>query len=383
MKGIRMQNKYIETPIQLMTEFSDSSGNSNVTYVDSVQNIFALIPGSSHNGNRRDPNPWSYNLYEYKTSGGFFSETYDDGVYSYRSRSDVRPLLTPDLGLDSALRQADEKAMEKLYNLVRGDLDVSVDAFQARQTAKMFSLSDQFRNMFRRRVSVLNKAGSAWLQYVYGWKPLASTIYGVANESMRFANNYVQNFTASGSVRVNHSVKDLIPIGGDSFPGVYKYTGDARVRYGCRFLLDDGTDYRRFSSLNPLSIAWELLPWSFVVDWAFNVGSYLRHAESALLYGSNFQSGYKTTTAAVTINWRGGGSKKSGPRTYSGAASGSYRNISVHREILSTTPYPRPPRVDLELGSGRLLNAAALLSQFITSAPTRSRGPRQFGSYTE
>lgn len=54
--------------------------------------------------------------------------------------------------------------------------------------------------------------------------------------------------------------------------------------------------------LNPALIAWDLVPYSFVLDWIMPIGNYL-HALSAYA-GVTFKAGYLTKYADVTVNAR-------------------------------------------------------------------------------
>jgi hypothetical protein len=49
--------------------------------------------------------------------------------------------------------------------------------------------------------------------------------------------------------------------------------------------------------LNPLQVAWELVPFSFVVDWILPIGSFLEAATGTI--GTTFDSGYTTYGLSV------------------------------------------------------------------------------------
>jgi hypothetical protein len=114
--------------------------------------------------------------------------------------------------------------------------------------------------------------------------------------------------------------------------------------------------------MNPVSIGWELLPYSFVVDWFYDVGSYVRNWESAILYRSAAKGGW------VTHGWIAGRDCRvedvktdlSGNiNTYNlyGARTDSYK----HRQPFAYAPRPVKPRFEVDLGWRRLLSAASLL----------------------
>lgn len=57
-----------------------------------------------------------------------------------------------------------------------------------------------------------------------------------------------------------------------------------------------------FGLTNPASLAWELLPWSFVVDWFVNVGNVLASMDNTLFY-SDFRW-YVASTQYYAINYK-------------------------------------------------------------------------------
>ena len=296
----------------------------------------------------------------------------------------------PELDLSSYLSLNDlpsvanvsNKALSKLNSKVRTSLDLSISAFEWRQTARMVSqlspagLANMERELFRklslrkdwRRITKL--PADLWLQYQYGFKPLMSDIWSAADEAIRVARNGLQSFEASSWSPLDGLNFDLGENGYGSL-SVGNVKGKQIVKYG--LILDAGiTDanrYQHFTSLNPVSIAWELLPYSFVVDWFVDVGTTLRSYETSLLNNVAFKSGYRTE-----LHYLDGDLVKRYPNRDSanqyiiypqGQTPGTYHFSYMDRSILSAYPLPSLPRFKSNLGSERLLSAAALLAQFL------------------
>jgi hypothetical protein len=124
----------------------------------------------------------------------------------------------------------------------------------------------------------------------------------------------------------------------------------------------------RWTSLNPLSIAWELIPYSFVIDWFYDAGTYLRNLESALLYNNVFNGGYVSELYAYdgTERTQKYFTYKVGiyTRYYTNTARRSRKRNFVRTKLLSY-PLPRAPSISTDLSSARLLSAAALLRQLL------------------
>jgi hypothetical protein len=126
-------------------------------------------------------------------------------------------------------------------------------------------------------------------------------------------------------------------------------------------------DIRRWTSLNPASIAWELMPYSFVVDWFYDIGGMLRRFESALLYGKQFKKGYQSELYYHHSAFQRNGLQDSvlpGYQFY-GELTAWVRRVQFERIVFASLPTGQLPTIRADLGSSRLLSAAALLSQFL------------------
>lgn len=109
-----------------------------------------------------------------------------------------------------------------------------------------------------------------WLELQYGWKPLLSDVYQGA---MRLKQPREWVFKVSSK----HN-QDTLPLIWNSYPGVHDVLCNGSLResvtiYGINTEVMD--DYVGFGLDDPASLLWEVLPWSFIVDWMFSVGDYL------------------------------------------------------------------------------------------------------------
>lgn len=116
---------------------------------------------------------------------------------------------------------------------------------------------------------------SRWLEYQYGFKPLLSDIYGSAEA---LATELIQGklvFVSASAKKEKLSSDVSATSDGGRYPRNWTETSTSRIR--ARYRIRD-TSIKQFSQLgftNPLLLAWEFIPFSFVVDWLVPVGNWL------------------------------------------------------------------------------------------------------------
>lgn len=297
---------------------------------------------------------------EYRYSSGSFEWTSGPAL----SLSTSGWNFSPGYSWDSLYNEA----LDRFYKTVRGDLDLSIDIAESRQTLKMLKLSDQLLDVTRtfvKRFGYTKVASNLWLQYQYGIKPLLNSIWGVADELIRIVINKVTKYRARASSRFypSHAQINAI-VGVANFP-IASSNIKTSVTIGGNILSDE-LDLARWTSLNPISIAWELLPFSFVYDWFLNIGGYLRSWESALLYNNKWRGGYvtKLVTGVAHIDWKTSGETSPGYPFWTNWK-GTLRNVDLDRQPLGSPPTPVLPSLEVNMGSSRMLSAAALLGQML------------------
>lgn len=204
--------------------------------------------------------------------------------------------------------------------------------------------------------------GDTWLELQYGWKPLLSDVHGAMEELRKHDADSPgrYRFSAKGSARDKYSNKY------EELNGDIVETGYETANYGCFVRLDAQVDSGLMASLaaggftNPLSVAWELVPFSFVADWFMPIGEYLNLKDAwvgyAFLGGSSTTRFYGTRTSCEQHRI---GSILSSLRYWSysrGLSSKKY----VNREVFGTPPTSQLP-VKNPMSMGHVANALALL----------------------
>jgi len=127
----------------------------------------------------------------------------------------------------------------------------------------------------------LSFVADTFLEFHFGWEPLVQDIYDAAS----VLSEPVMD------LRVTGRGKDIRELRGSGIsPGVWRNEGvqiyEAKA-YVTGFIRVTNPNVGLLAQLglaNPLSLAWELVPYSFVVDWFVNVSDYLEQFDESLGY---------------------------------------------------------------------------------------------------
>lgn len=123
----------------------------------------------------------------------------------------------------------------------------------------------------------LDSVSSDWLALQYGWLPLLSDIHGAAELIAHQQNvSFVKKYEASIVRRVNLDGKYWHS--GTTPSAGYVYSrASSSISKRLRVEVSAPPNVTSILGLqNPLSVVWELTPWSFVVDWFIPIGDYLQ-----------------------------------------------------------------------------------------------------------
>lgn len=389
------------TTLKSVIEYVDGGGHSTFVPAIEFEDIFSVpLQYENVHGDHERANDVQFTHQIIQYMRGSIKTISDDGdlLDEVRGPLGYPPLFVSDIGAGSPV--AYNKAMASHYDKVREQVDWAVNILQARQTAglggsvlrlesqlirlvnhvKRFRPTDlkKWYAAYKRRGSpskvgdstsaALRELGNRWLEYIYGIKPLCQDIHDTVASLNRGASKPL-TVGGRGSDIDEFSVLANWNYNGYTYPMTGKVKRSRRCQIIGRYKIPDSAILRLadFTSLSPASIAWEMIPYSFVVDWVYNVGGYLRDLETSMMYERYWLDGYMTITEKVdvecdvlTVLRLGGGLRKQVILT-GGTNSMRYKLRTKAR----FAPLPRLPVVDVKLGSGRLLNAAALLSQFL------------------
>lgn len=143
-----------------------------------------------------------------------------------------------------------------------------------------------------------------WLEYQYGWLPLLSDIHGGC-EALAKEIQGGKMIMLSLSDRQKATLPITYVLGGGSTKSTIKR------RVTCRYVIRDKSlkTLSEIGITNPLLLGWELMPWSFVIDWLLPVGDYLSALDAlAGVEDLVVQRNYRLTFhSSQTLTYSGGG----------------------------------------------------------------------------
>ena len=177
-------------------------------------------------------------------------------------------------------------------------------------------------------------AASLWLEYWLGWAPMIGDIYNCLNVltgsafwkpivlrgkgSAPFVNSY---YTPKATIKNYGSRTD------------YEVKGRVKVELGTTIEIVNPNHFllNQLGLVNPLAIAWAVVPFSFIVDWFLNVGKVLNGMTDFV--GVSQSNSYTTRYVTFTGMYREGSNLNSANSTLwqqqSFECSGYFMNRSV------------------------------------------------------
>lgn len=295
------------------------------------------------------------------------------------------PLQHPEITLPSMVERATNKALVNLKDqqvqyaifLAESGAAASMLLSNAKKlvTAMRMIRKGQFkaaanelrisRNSFRsrKRPRTEDEVSARWLEAQYGWLPLMSDMYGIYEDVRK---GFFREPRISAKARVVDQGGKPITQNQQLYEGSgnFTYVNSAFVRLD--YVLDSAKLRLAVSKglTNPLEIAWELVPYSFVVDWFVPIGDFLSALDAD--FGVTFRGGTYTTYVRKESRcdmtpkvWTSG----NGHRYSQGGSISSYKySLDIRREKFTSSPsgslYFKNP-----LSLMHVANALALLHQ--------------------
>lgn len=214
------------------------------------------------------------------------------------------------------------------------------------------------------------RVSSGWLELQYGWLPLLGDIFALSDHISNIDKPRKRRIFAQESI-------PGVPTGTLNTAGQYFWEGYGKQSKSIIALItEDIPSFAQALGLSdPELVAWELVPFSFVVDWFIPIGNYLQARAFASRAKGTFIITDKTRwnvrlarvsrpcpSPTSTNEWLSLGMPAFG------------RYVKLTRSVTSSLPAVPLPTFSNGLGKGwRLQNALALLAEIFIDRP--AKGP--------
>lgn len=283
------------------------------------------------------------------------------------------------------------KTATRLYNAFRALKRMHLGDFT--EALGITASRSQQRRFYRRKRRVLKIdtpgqqtritafAAETWLEYSYAWKPLLKDVYDhcEALASAAVKTDFLFR-RARGSAKT---------VGVHVFSGVdqnncfdWKVRQDtvrrASIEVNYRLPLSGISNILALGVANPLEVVWEVVPFSFVVDWFLPVGDLIRSfsAYNGLTFMSGFTTSSTTSTKELSFVANGRTVPGGADTTYRGSGSGQASTWGEEKNRLPIYDFPNPPSLEFKdpRSFAHAASAIALLQVIFLQGGTKGMG---------
>jgi hypothetical protein len=211
----------------------------------------------------------------------------------------------------------------------------------------------------------------SYLTYHYGVKPFLQDLSGAVQALVRLPAN---NWKALVKGKHWYETEKSTQVG---LGGLAPYESRSHLRQGAKVIisaiqrpLSKEEELRWSLGLDsPLGTAWELTPWSFVIDWALPIGDYIS-ALNSLKYYNGWEIVY-TQFRKELCTYSGSKGTVNGIACSSTLSGGGYEKVNIERSISNG-----PPMFAIPFKDPRSLDHMAKSLALLASTIARGGIPR-------
>lgn len=232
---------------------------------------------------------------------------------------------------------------------------------------KLVRVRKRYRRMTVGEYTPDSALANLWLEFKFGWMPILQDIYGAAETLAEFhRDRYTVSTVTARHKIVLKALASTYPYGSTG-KTADSSTGTMNGRVTFRFRTGTGLfgTVPHMGLTDPLLLAWELLPFSFVADWALPIGDYLSALTAT--QGVTFLDGFVTYwTKRDGIRQIADVFDNGNPYFHQVTVKqGSFRTevLNHRRDVYAAFPLPRLPVVKDPLSVDHVVTALALLRQ--------------------
>lgn len=202
-----------------------------------------------------------------------------------------------------------------------------------------------------------------WLAYQFGVMPLLSDIDGIAQS---LAEPTELLFDVKVVKREKYNIKQQVSYQNPKCISTGTAIGEVTVKYQYQYALTVDPEVRDMVQqglYNPASLAWELIPYSFVVDWFLPIGNYLDNMDAFL--GVRLVHAHKTVFVKDVCTYTNAfGGRSSDGYTWETKKSGTAsKRCWCIRSVITTDPVMPLPKFKDPFSTTHVADVTALLMQ--------------------
>lgn len=248
------------TPWSRVTRTQKVEGGLNVSANSSIgQIIFPIMPSLT----TQEAFSWPSGTYPAKLA---YNKAYRKFVEKMGGMEEVGTGLAE---ITSSFRMAHNRA-HQLWN--------AWDAIRHGTLKEMFTVLGMDRDLLKRKhekvwnrhTKSLENASGLWLEYWMGWSPLMSDIYAAPRALIAYQPSYDIRTGGTRSFKSTYRRRrppyDAYSVDG-SCSGVIQCHMSGKVR-----VTNPNYHLAKNLGMSPQDIIWNILPWSWMVDWFANIG---------------------------------------------------------------------------------------------------------------
>lgn len=304
------------SPVRPVIYTKNSNGSVTQAFNSDFGAVYTGSIDSYSSDMPRRPYPKS-DLWASGTSWNAYKEVYSGGMCYFRINTSQWEIAPPARWWTGSISRSQPTASElsgQLRSKIKAsNLNLAQSLAEYRQTADLFcdlvsdvvstfrslrsgrGLKDIAKYFKKPKSNIVDDVANRWLQYQYGIRPLMSDLHGSCEALRKKLNDGSYNY-----VTVSRDIESLEL---QKWPNKDTPVGKAlcQIRHRCRlkarYKISSATvkQLTEVGITNPALLAWELVPYSFVVDWLFPVGNWLASLD-ALNGTSNFSYYYSCKT---------------------------------------------------------------------------------------
>lgn len=201
--------------------------------------------------------------------------------------------------------------------------------------------------------------GRKWLEWKYGWMPMVEDVY---QSAVHLAQRNAGDWRVSVKSRQERPLVGMKLLGYGFAKVIGSCAGKIGVQTRFDFIPTSQFEPSKLGMTNPALIAWELIPFSFVVDQLVDVGAWLEGLDHSVAIAD----GVSCTSTFIKQKWSISGMNDEQTAggyfmSYSNAHSGTVEYVSLSRIVGGVSPPGFPSLRNVIPGLGAMKTALNLL----------------------